>query len=230
MTSGTDMRSASTDRPGRSALVVGATGLVGRELVRHLIGEPGFARLVLLARRLPDGPSSQRVETVVTDFDRLEASGGAFAATHVFCALGTTIKQAGSRERFREVDYGYPLRVAQLARDAGARHYLLVSALGADPRSRVFYNRVKGELEAAITRVGFSSVTIARPSLLLGDRAEPRFGEEVGKRLAWLVPRRYKPIPAGAVAAALVAAALADRPGVHVIENRDLPAFARASA
>lgn len=207
----------------KGALVVGATGLVGRECIRQLVAQPAFARVVVLARRaLPADSQHPRLQTVLAEFDRLESQPDAFRVSHVFCALGTTIKQAGSRERFRQVDYGYPLRVAELAREAGARHYLLVSSVGANPRSRAFYPRVKGELEQAIITLGFPSVTIIRPSLLLGNRDEFRLGEAIAKGLAWTFPPKYRAVPVRDVARALVEAAVEDGPGVRVIENRDI--------
>lgn len=205
---------------GNSAIVIGATGLVGRECVRQLAADPAFERVTALARRaLPSDPASAKVKTELVDFDRLDARPEVFQATHLFCALGTTIKQAGSQERFRQVDFAYPLRAAELARAAGVRHFLLVSSVDANPASRTFYLRVKGELEAAIENLGFRSVTIVRPSLLLGDRNEFRLTEEIAKRFSWAFPRKYRPVHATDVAATLVAAAAADRPGVNFIEN-----------
>jgi uncharacterized protein YbjT (DUF2867 family) len=209
--------------PRTSALVIGATGLVGREIVRRLGESSEFARVVVLARRpLADLSRDPRVTTVKADFDRLADYPQAFDASHVFCALGTTIRTAGSRERFRQVDYGYPLQVAELARVAGARHYLLVSSIGADPRSRGFYLRVKGELEQALIALDFPSLTIIRPSLLLGDRAEVRLGERLAAALAWSFPRKYRAVHVRDVARALVQAAVEDRPGVRVIENQEI--------
>jgi uncharacterized protein YbjT (DUF2867 family) len=156
------------------------------------------------------------------DFDRLADHDDVMAVDHVYCALGTTMKQAGSRAAFRRVDHDYPLDVARLTRAAGARHFALVSALGADAGSRVFYNRVKGEVERELARIGFPGVTIARPSLLLGDRAERRLGEEVGKWLGVLTPKRWRPIEARKVAAALVRAAKEERPGLRVIESAEM--------
>ena len=158
----------------------------------------------------------------VVDFDRLADYEDLFAVDQVLCALGTTIGTAGSQQRFRLVDYEYPLAAARLALAQGATHYLLVSALGANARSRVFYNRVKGELEATLATLPYRSVTIARPSLLLGPRAEYRLGEQIAKRFAFLVPEKYKPVGAHAVAAALVRAAKDDAPGWHVMESSDI--------
>lgn len=201
-------------------LLAGATGLVGSEVMRLLLADPTVSRVVALTRRpLPD--ESPRLEARVVDFDALEASRDAFAVDQVICALGTTIRQAGSQQAFRRVDHDYPVAIAKLALEGGARHYLLVSALGANADSRVFYNRVKGEVEQALRAMPFRSLTIARPSLLLGDRAERRFGEEVGKRIGWLLPKRFRPVNARDVAAAVVTAARDDEVGVHVIESID---------
>lgn len=207
----------------KSAIVIGATGLVGRECVKQLVTRPEFERVTAVARRaLPDQLQSSRLRTVLIDFDRLDERSDAFQASHVFCALGTTIKQAGSQQRFRQVDFEYPLRVAELALAAGARHFLLVSSVGASPASRGFYLKVKGELERAIVALGFPSVTVVRPSLLLGDRKEFRLGEEIATRLSWAFPRAYRAVHVREVAGALVNAAVEDRPGLRTIENTDI--------
>ena len=208
-----------------SAVVIGATGLVGRECVKQLVARTEFERVTAVTRRaLPDEVHSPKLQSVVIDFDRLGDRPEAFRASHAFCALGTTIKQAGSQERFRQVDFSYPLRMAELARAAGARHFLLVSSVGASPSSRAFYLRVKGELEQAISALGFASVTIVRPSLLLGDRKEFRLGEAIATRLGWALPRQYRPVHVRDVARALVEAAVENRPGVRVIENPEIGA------
>lgn len=208
--------------PGRRVLLAGATGLVGAELLQQLLADDGIERVTALVRR-PLAEPSERLETRIVDFERLEQVAEAFAVDQIFCALGTTIRQAGSQERFRRVDYDYPLALARLGVEHGARHFLLVSALGADAGSRVFYNRVKGGLEDALRRLDFRSLTIVRPSLLLGDRREFRPGEEIGKRLAWLVPDRWRPVHARDVAAALVQAARDDAAGPRIIESREIP-------
>jgi uncharacterized protein YbjT (DUF2867 family) len=205
------------------ALLAGATGLVGRECLRLLVAEPAIARVLVLARRtLPTESLASKVEARVVDFDHLDEVPSDVCADAVFCALGTTMRVAGSRERFRQVDFGYPLALARHGVVHGARHFLLVSALGANARSRVFYNQVKGELEEAVRALGYRSVTIVRPSLLLGDRGEFRLGEEIAKRFTFLVPRRLKPVHAAAVASALVRAAVADEPGIRIIESGEI--------
>lgn len=205
------------------ALVAGPTGLVGQALVRQLVADSHWREVRALTRRAP-GPELEgpRVMAVQVDYARLEPPPAWAAADQVFCALGTTMRQAGSEAAFRQVDFEYPLALARAALARGARHFLLVSAVGAAPSSRIFYNRVKGEVEAAIGALGFRSVTIARPSLLLGPRKELRPAEQLGKVLGVLAPPRWKPVSAERVARALVAAAKRDLPAIHVLENPDL--------
>jgi len=201
----------SPDPSGRSVLVVGATGLVGAETVRQLAADDSVARVVVAARRIPAGLPA-RVESHVVDFDRLHEHEALFAVDQIFCALGTTIKQAGSQAAFRKVDFEYALNIARLGLKHGARHFLLVSALGANPESSIFYNRVKGELEDALAQLPLEALVIARPSLLVGDRTvlgQPeRRGERIGlavsNLLGFLIPENLKPITASSVARALL--------------------------
>lgn len=210
-------------------LVVGATGLVGSEALRQLSADARVGGITALVRRdLPGELRLPKIEQRVVDFDALDRLDGLLAASHVLCALGTTIRQAGSRERFRQVDHDYVVATGRLGLRLGARHFLLVSALGADARSRVFYNRVKGETEAGVRALGYPSVTIARPSLLLGHRRERRLGEEIAKRLGFLMPGRLRPVQAADVARALVGAAVEDRPGVRIIESDEIRRQGRA--
>ena len=207
----------------KSILLLGATGLVGSHCLRLLASDRAFERVVVLTRRpLPVEQSFGSVEPHVVDFDKLAAQPSLFRVDQIMCALGTTIREAGSQDRFRLVDYEYPLAAARLGLAQGATHYLLVSSIGANARSRAFYARVKGELESALLALQYRSVTIARPSLLLGPRAEHRLGEQIAKRLAFLLPGKYKPVPAHAVAAALVRAAKEDAPGRRIIESREI--------
>jgi uncharacterized protein YbjT (DUF2867 family) len=204
-----------------SALVAGATGLVGRELTLQLGRSGNYGRIAALVRRssedLPDTVTQVRV-----DYERLEDAAEHLRADHVYCALGTTIRAAGSQEAFRRVDHDYVVALARRAREHGACHFLLVSSLGANPRSRVFYSRVKGEVEAAIRSLGYPAVTIVRPSLLLGQRKEFRLGEVLMKPFGPLLPRSYRPVHARAVAATLIHAAQDEHAGVRIIESREI--------
>ena len=205
--------------------MAGASGLVGQELVRQLAVDRTWREVRALVRRPPPSVlATPPVVTIQVDYSRLDPPPDWAAADHVFCALGTTMRQAGSPAGFRLVDFDYPLALARAAQSRGARHFLLVSALGAEPTSRIFYNRVKGEVEVAIAALGFRSVTIARPSLLLGVRRDPRIGEQLGRILGVLAPPRWRPVPAARVARAMVQAARRDAPGIHILENRDLRA------
>ncbi|MGE5337858.1 MAG: NAD(P)H-binding protein [Gemmatimonadota bacterium] len=227
-------RSSTTPDP-RSALLAGASGLVGRSLLVLLLESPRYAHVhVLLRRTVPDFPAHPKLKVHIVDFDRLPALP---AVDDVFIALGTTIKAAGSQAAFRRVDFDAVLNTARAGRAAGAQRLLVVSALGADPGSRVFYNRVKGEMQQAVVALGYASVVIAQPSLLVGDRAalgQPsRAGEEWAKRLVrpvlgW-IPRGVRPIGADVVARALLGAALQPAPGVTLLRSGDMQA-APASA
>ena len=213
--------------PAKSVLLVGATGLVGRECLRLLLPDPAFERIVVISRRpLSPDVRSPKLETRVIDFDHLNEYDELFEVDAILCTLGTTIRQAGSRTRFRTVDFEYPLAFAKLGLTHGCQHFLIISSLGASARSRIFYNRVKGELEDALRGLGYARLTIVRPSLLLGPRAELRLGEEVAKRVTrWLgpmIPRSFRPVEARAVAAVLVREAKGSGSGVRVIESGEM--------
>lgn len=161
----------------------------------------------------------------MVDLGALDAVADLPRADDVFCCLGTTIKQAGSQDAFRRVDYDYVLALARAGQRNGATQFLLVSAIGADPAARVFYSRVKGETEAAVRRLPYRSIQIFRPSLLLGERAEFRLGERVAMVMAPLVKlalvrplRRYRPVHATTVARAMVAVAKEAPRGPNVFE------------
>ncbi len=213
----------------KTSWVAGGSGLVGGELLQLLFGDDDFATVVALGRRpLPLQRLKLRQATV--DFAALDAAPALDPPEAAFCCLGTTIKRAGSREAFRAVDHDAVVAFARAARAAGARVFLHVTALGADARSSVFYNAVKGETEAAVAALGFPSVYALRPSILDGERAESRpferAGLAVGRALGPLLGK-YRPTPASAVAAALVASCKSADPGVHVLEAPAIQRFTR---
>lgn len=219
----------------RTALVAGATGLVGGHLVRRLLDAEAWNRIVTLGRR-PLDLDHPKLEQRTVDFDRL-ADADLPPTDDAFCCLGTTIKKAGSEEAFRTVDFEYVVAFARAARQHGAEQFVVVSAMGADASSRIFYNRLKGEMEEAVAAVGFDAVQVVRPALLLGERDEHRLGERAWQLLMqpaaplMLGPlRKYRPIEADAVAAAMVAAAQVRTPGVHVYESDELQRIALAAA
>lgn len=212
----------------RTALLLGASGLVGRHTLARLAHDGRWDRVVTLGRR-PLATASPTHADHVVDFDRLSEQADLFACDDLFCALGTTIQQAGSQEAFRRVDLEIPFEAAQLAHAAGAGQVLLVSALGADPDSRIFYNRTKGEAERVMGEVGFDAVQLFRPSLLTGDRDETRPGERIGELVLSLARpllrgplRPLRPTPATALAAALVETAARRPTGVHVYGPQEI--------
>lgn len=217
-----------TERMGIRALLVGATGLVGGECLRALGRDDAYDPVVVLTRRpLPVGALPAKVVQHVVAFDHLGAQADRVRGDHVFCALGTTMKKAGSKEAFRRVDFEYPYEVARIALRNGARHFSLVSSLGANPDSRVFYSRVKGELEEALRGLGYTSLSILRPSVIGGSRQERRPAEALGRLLLSLAPRQLRTVAAADIARAMVALARAEQPGVRVVESAEIREIAR---
>jgi uncharacterized protein YbjT (DUF2867 family) len=216
-----------------TALVAGASGLVGGECLRLLLQSRHYARVVVVGRRAlslsPDAPAQVKVEQVVVEFARLDAVADRLRADHVFCALGTTIRKAGSQARFREVDFEYPRRLAEIALRHGARHYSLVSAAGASRSSAFFYSRVKGELEESLRRMGWPSLCLVRPSVILGERAEARPFERLAQHALRYAPAAWRPVSAIDIAGAMLATALREPLGVTVIESRDIARRAEAA-
>jgi uncharacterized protein YbjT (DUF2867 family) len=194
----------------RNVLLAGATGLIGRELLRGLLADPSVGSILIVGRRAPE-PSGGKVRFLAADFAHIPSLP---PVDECYIALGTTIKAAGSQQAFRAVDFDAVVNVARAARAAGAKRLGVVSAMGSSARSTVFYSRVKGEMEDALSSMGFATLVIARPSMLAGDRSaagQPvRSGEElalkVTKALGWLIPANYRSVDAGSVAAALLKA------------------------
>jgi uncharacterized protein YbjT (DUF2867 family) len=200
-------------------MLVGATGLVGGEVLKLALANPKVRQVVAPARRAL--PAHVKLLNPVVDFNALPEESDWWTVDAVICALGTTIKKAGSQAAFTRVDHDHPLRVAELALRHGARAYALNSALGADVQSRVFYSRTKGELERDLLALGYPSLTFLRPGLIGGERNESRpaeqFGITVSTWLRPLLPSRYRVVPAARIAQHLLQAALAAKPGVQVV-------------
>ena len=208
----------------RSALLAGASGLIGQALLARLLGEGAYRQVTVLARgRAKSAQPDSKLDWREVDFEHLPEPLP--TGDDVYLALGTTIKVAGSESAFRRVDFDYVVGIARAARAAGATRLAVVSALGADSASRVFYNRVKGDMQAAVAGLGYTSVVIAQPSLLMGDRAalgQPvrRFESLAAGLLApvmALVPKAVRPIAAATVANALVRTLLTAPVGVVLL-------------
>lgn len=206
-------------------LLVGASGLVGREVLRLALADPRVKHLTAPTRR-PLAAHSHLANPLI-DFAHLPSDAPWWKADTVICTLGSTIKKAGSKEAFHRIDHDYPLAVARLARAHGARSFALTSSTRADPRSGNFYLRTKGELERDLDTCGFPSLTLVRPSLIGGKRAESRPAERLAMFLMSvfhpLIPGRYRMVPAERIARALLEAALSAIPGRHVIESEEIP-------
>lgn len=212
----------------KTALIAGSTGLIGGQLLQFLLNDDYYDVVKAISRK-PLDITHPKLENIVLDFDKLTEHHDKLKADDIFCCLGTTIKKVKTKEKFRQVDFDYPVELARLTKANGAEQYLLVSALGADKKSNIFYNQVKGEVEEAIEQVGFKSYQIFRPSLLMGDRNENRSGEEAGKvffkYFGFLVPKKYKGIESIKVARAMQKLAMQNLQGKHIYESMELQAY-----
>ena len=210
----------------RKALIVGSTGLIGGYCLDALINDPNYAEVIALVRK-PLPKKHRKLSEIIIKFDNLEHELANAQAHDVFCCLGTTIKKAGSQDAFREIDLTLVITVAEFMRQQGAEQFLVISALGADKDSTVFYNRVKGEMESALKELGYPYLHIIRPSLLLGTREEFRLGEKIAtlltplfKPFLWGSLKKYRPVEAESVAQFMVKiGGQKRRPGVHIYES-----------
>jgi uncharacterized protein YbjT (DUF2867 family) len=212
----------------KTALVAGTTGLIGSQLLDLLQRDNRYEKIIALSRK-PLTIQNSKLVNLVIDFDKLDEVASSLIADDVYCCLGTTIKKVKTKEAFRKVDYTYPLTLAKLTKDQGANTFLLVSALGANKNSAIFYNTVKGEVEDAITHVGFESLHIFRPSLLIGPRVDQRSGEEAAKviykYLNFLIPKKFKGIESIKVARAMIAFAHLNERGIFFHESNELQSY-----
>jgi uncharacterized protein YbjT (DUF2867 family) len=206
------------------ALVIGGTGLVGSHLVEQLDADKHFDAIYALSRR-PCATHS-RIINIVTDLDAVTGQEEFFDVDVVFCAIGSTIKKAGSQAEFRRIDYELPMHIARLAKARGARKFVLVSSIGVTPDSKYFYLQVKYALERDLAALGFEQLSILQPSLIMGDRKEFRFGELISrvlmKYLNSLTPARYRGVHARSIAASMIKEACNAESGLRYVCNADI--------
>lgn len=206
----------------KPALLAGASGLTGGYLLNLLLESPEYSTIIAYVRK-SSGLTHPKLKEIVVDWEILQEP---VAAEDVFCCLGTTIKKAGSQEAFRRVDYNYPLQLAQIQYRGGSQQFLLVSAMGADAKSSVFYSRVKGELENALQSIGYKSLHIFRPSFIAGPRKESRPGEKIGLAIFSILSplfigplKKYAPIQAEHIARAMLRTAQKNDQGTKVYDS-----------
>jgi uncharacterized protein YbjT (DUF2867 family) len=212
----------------KTALVAGSSGLIGGRLLNLLLEDSRYEKVIAISRK-PLTLTHPKLENIVLDFDRLKLHNQSLKCDDIFCCLGTTIKKVKTKEAFRKVDFDYPLELARIGKELGAEKYLLVSALGANRNSSLFYNQVKGEIEEAIAEIGIPSLHIFRPSLLVGPRSEQRGGEEAAKWVyrffGFIIPTKYKAIESIKVARAMISFAQEKGNGVIIHESKELQAY-----
>jgi uncharacterized protein YbjT (DUF2867 family) len=215
----------------KTAAIIGITGLIGSELYDLLKNDTGFEYIRLIVRR-PLTNNHPRTEVKLVDFNDAESLQLALEGCEtIFCAVGTTKKKVkGDQQAYRKIDFDIPVHAAQYGMQTGCEKFILVSAVGANPKSSNFYLRLKGEVEEAIKSIGLASVHVMRPSFLLGDRKEHRAGEKLAaavmKTIGFLFPPKYKAIPARTVASAMIASAKKDGGGFFVHEYKEMKEFA----
>jgi len=210
------------------AIIAGATGLIGSYLVELLLKSDRYEKVIVLTRRSLN-MQHEKLQEIHTDLQNLPQHASFLQAHDVFCCLGTTMAKAGSRQKFYEVDFTYPQLLASLSKQHGAKQFLLVTAMGANKNSWIYYNKVKGEIEEAVKAIGFECTHIFRPSLLLGPRTEKRAGEDAAKSLytflGWIMPLNYKGIEAEKVAKAMLHFAALEQEGCFTHASGSLQKF-----
>ncbi len=216
----------------KTALVFGASGLIGGHVLNFLLLHPAYSKVVVFVRKPLDLEHPKLMQQVV-NFDKPDAFKNLVKGDDLFCCLGTTMAKAGSKEAFYKVDFTYAFQAAQMGSMNGVNQFLLVSSVGADPNSRFFYSKVKGELEVAVRSLGFWALHIFQPSVLLGERNENRFGGQLAGKIGRVFDRltggllsKYRPIEADVVAKAMVSAAQGLKPGEHVYPSHWLQGLA----
>ncbi len=213
----------------RKAIIFGSTGLIGNYCLQALLNDQTYSEVTAIVRK-PILITHRKLITVISNFSDLENDLSNTQAQDVYCCLGTTIKTAGSQEAFKQVDFSLVVTIAELMRRRGAEQFLVISSMGADKNSKVFYSRVKGEMEEALKEINYPCLRIIRPSLLLGERGEFRLGEKIGAMLTPVLKplmlgslKKYAPVEAESVAHFMVTVAM-EQPisGVHVYESNQI--------
>ena len=206
----------------RSALLLGSTGLTGGILLDLLLASPDYTKVIIYVRK-PTGLNHPKLKEQIINYESIDS---AVSADDVFCCLGTTIKIAKTKEAFEKVDLDYPLKIASLQHKAGSKQFLVVSAMGANATSSIFYSRTKGLMEKGLTKIGFESLYIFRPSFIVGDRKEKRMGEKIGIIISTILSplmigplKKYKPVTAADIALNMIKYALKNEKGDHIILN-----------
>jgi uncharacterized protein YbjT (DUF2867 family) len=209
----------------KTALIIGASGLVGHELLVQLLDHPEFEKVRIFVRRTT-GIVHPKLEEQIIDFDRTESWKTLVKGDVLFSILGTTSKTAKTKENQYRVDFTYQYEFAKAASENGVPAYLLVSSMGANPKSLVFYSRMKGELEDAVAKLPFQKLFIIRPSILDGDRKEKRAGEKVGLILSRFVTKFilkvYKPTPVDLLVSKMIRLSLEKVPGIHTVGGLEI--------
>ncbi|WP_409298609.1 oxidoreductase [Peribacillus sp. SCS-26] len=220
----------------KTALLAGATGLIGNHLLHVLLGAGEYNKVIAVGRR-PLNISHPKLEEVIIDLEKLEENRMRLRADDVYCCLGTTIKKAGSRETMYRIDVGYPVELARVTSEEGAERFLIVSSMNADPDSSIWYSRMKGELEQQLNRIDLPSLSIFRPSLLLGNRNEFRLGERAaaavstGLRFLFQGPfRKYRAIEGSTVAMAMYLTAQKESSGVSMYTSEQIENLAGSAS
>ncbi len=213
---------------GKTALIIGASGLVGNELLKQLLADSSFEKIKIFVRkRIPTEDS--KLEQIIINFDYISSYYDLIKGDVLFCCMGTTIKTAGSKDAFIKVDYTYPMEFAKIAKQNGVKKMLLISSIGADKTASNFYLKVKGDIEESLGKLNFESLIILRPSMLLGSRKEFRFGESAGKIFMKLFTftfigklKKYRAIEVSAAAKAMTELSKIELKGVNIFLSDDL--------
>ena len=212
----------------RKALVIGATGLIGKSVTQQLLEHDQYESVTVLVRR-PLELYNEKLQQIEVDFDHLPTYDLYFQVDDLYICLGTTIKKAKTRDMFEKVDYDYVVDAVNLAATNRVERVAIVSAIGANSSSNIFYNKVKGKMEEAVQQVKINSLYIMRPSLLLGDRNEFRFGEKVAEKLSYIFTpllkgklAKYRPVRGGDVAYTMIENVIKGEKGIHIIESNNI--------